>query len=110
MLPNNFLNVFMTVGQAQGFKEMLATFFPFIILFAVLYFLFIRPEQKRAKQHRELIQKLKAGDQVVTNSGLHGTIKGVQQKTVSLNVAENTEITLDKTAVVRIEKADDQTA
>lgn len=98
-------NLDIVIAQAQGLQQMIATFFPFIILFVVLYFLFIRPEQKRARQHRELVQKLKAGDKIVTNSGIHGTIKGVQQQTITLSIAEGTDITLEKASVARIESA-----
>lgn len=94
----------LTLAQAQGLREMIGMYGPLVVLFIVLYMLFIRPEQKRTREHRELIQKLKAGDKVVTNSGIHGTIAGVDQRTIQVTIAENVKVTMDKAAVLRVEK------
>jgi preprotein translocase subunit YajC len=54
----------------QGQENILASLLPFIVLFAIFYFLIIRPQQKQAKEHKEMIDNLKKGDQVITNGGL----------------------------------------
>ena len=61
-------------AQASGGMGMLASFMPFILMFVIFWFLLIRPQQKRAKAHREMLEALKRGDKIVTSSGLLGTI------------------------------------
>lgn len=77
-----------------------------IILIAIFYFLLIRPQQKRAKEHRELVASLKVGDKVVTVGGIHGTIKSLTEDTVSLEVVSNIRITVSRTAIGQKQKAD----
>ncbi|MCF7855671.1 MAG: preprotein translocase subunit YajC [Candidatus Pacebacteria bacterium] len=84
-----------------GWQRMVAQFFPFILLFVVLYLLWIRPEQKKAKEHRELIQRIKAGDKVVTSGGIHGTVTGVTEQTLTLKIADNVEIDIQRGAIAR---------
>jgi len=91
-----------------GITGMIAQFFPFIILFVVLYLIIIRPERRRAKQHRELIQKLKAGDKVVTSGGLHGKITHVEQATITIQVAEGVEVEVERNSVARLQQTDSE--
>lgn len=72
---------------------------PLIIIFVIFYFLLIRPQQKKVKEHQAMVEALKAGDKVVTNGGLHGTISEVREETVLLEVAGNVKVTLSKDAV-----------
>jgi preprotein translocase subunit YajC len=60
-----------------------------VIMFAIFYFLLIRPQQKRAKQHKELVGSLKAGDQVVTAGGIHGNVTTVKDTLVTMEIASN---------------------
>ena len=89
---------------AAPWQKMVANFLPFILLFVVLYFLWIRPEQKRAREHRELIQKIKAGDRIVTSAGIYGTVTEVKEKTLLVRVASGVDIELDRAAIGRVEK------
>ena len=66
-------------GQAAGGVGQFLSFAPLIILFAIFYFLLIRPQQKKAKEHREMVSKLEKGDMVITASGIHGAITGVAE-------------------------------
>ena len=75
-------------GQAGG----LAGFLPLIILFAIFYFLLIRPQQKKAKEHREMISNLKKGNRVITSGGIYGTIQSLDDTTVGLEIAEKVKI------------------
>lgn len=59
------------------------------MIFAVFYFLMIRPQQKKAKQHREMVEALKVGDKVVTNSGIHGVIVELGEDTVVLDLGDS---------------------
>jgi preprotein translocase subunit YajC len=76
------------------------SFLPIILMFAVLYFLMIRPQQKKAKEHRALLEALAKGDEVVTNSGITGRITKVGDEFLTVEIAENVEIHMQKGAVV----------
>ena len=71
-----------------------------VIMFAIFYFLLIRPQQKRAKQHKELINNLKTGDQVVTAGGIHGKVVAVQETIATLEIASNVRIKVNRSSVV----------
>jgi len=75
------------------------TFLPLILMLVVFYFLMIRPQQKRMKEHREMVGALKKGDEVVTNGGLGGTVTKVGDAYLSMRVADNVEVNVQKTAV-----------
>ncbi|MCG8635474.1 MAG: preprotein translocase subunit YajC [Desulfobacterales bacterium] len=79
-------------GQAGG----LAGFLPIIILFAIFYFLLIRPQQKKAKEHRDMISNLKKGNRVVTSGGIYGTILSLDDTTISLEIAEKVKIKISR--------------
>jgi len=72
---------------------------PFIIMFAIFYFLLIRPQQKRQKQRQQMLNNLKKGDKVITIGGLHGTIAELTDDTVVLRVNDVTKLTFDRNAV-----------
>ncbi len=78
---------------------------PLIFLFAVFYFLIIRPQQKKQKQHQAMISSLKKNDEVVTAGGVHGTIVQVKDKTLGLRIDENTKIEIDKASIAYTKKA-----
>ena len=71
-----------------------------VIMFAIFYLLLIRPQQKRAKQHKELVENLKAGDQVVTAGGLHGKIVAVQDDVITLEIASNVRVKINRPSIV----------
>ena len=73
-----------------------------VVLFALFYFMFIRPQQKRAKEHRNMVSELKKGDEVISNGGIAGTITAVGENFISLEVAENIEIKVQKQAVATL--------
>jgi preprotein translocase subunit YajC len=71
-----------------------------VIMFAIFYFLLIRPQQKRAKQHKQLIESLKIGDQVVTAGGIHGKVAAIQDTVVTLEIATGVKIKINRSSVV----------
>lgn len=82
---------------------------PWILIFVIFYFLLIRPQQKRQKAHRLLLESLRKGDKVVTSSGMYGTIVGINDKenTVVLRVGENVKIEFLKTSIAgRVSKGE----
>jgi preprotein translocase subunit YajC len=78
-----------------GFMQLL----PIILMFVVLYFLMIRPQMKRAKEHKALIEALAKGDEVVTGGGIAGRVTRVSDNFISLEVADTVEIQVQKQAV-----------
>ncbi|EXI68756.1 MAG: preprotein translocase subunit YajC [Accumulibacter sp.] len=78
-----------------GFMQLL----PIILMFVVLYFLMIRPQMKRAKEHKAMVEALARGDEVVTGGGIAGRITKVGEQFISLEVAEGIEIQVQKPAV-----------
>ena len=89
-------------GQPPGVGGMLV---PMVCIFAIMYFLMIRPQQKKEKQLRELVDQLKTGDAVVTNGGIHGIVSNVTDSgTLMLKVADNVRIKVEKTSIATVLK------
>jgi preprotein translocase subunit YajC len=80
-------------------------FLPLIIIAVLFYFLLIRPQQKKQKEHQKLVSGIKTGDRVVTSAGIHGIVTNVKETTIHLKVADNVKIEMDKAAVATIVKA-----
>lgn len=74
----------------------------FAAIFAIFYFLLIRPQQKQRKERERMLTVLKKGDRVVTSGGLHGTIVGLNEHSVILKIADQVRVECDRTAVSRI--------
>lgn len=74
-------------------------YMPFILIFAVFYFLVFAPMRKKQKKHAEMLQQLKAGDRVVTTGGIHGTVVGVTDEVVQLRISDQVKIDVSKNAV-----------
>ena len=73
--------------------EAFGTFLPLILIFAVFYFLLIRPQQRKVKQHKEMLSNLKRGDKIITSGGIIGTINKVaDNRELTVEVANNVEI------------------
>jgi preprotein translocase subunit YajC len=87
-------------GGSQG----LTSFLPLILMFVVFYFLLIWPQQKKAKAHKQLLSNLKKGDEVVTSSGIYGTITGITDTVVTLEIAEKVRIKVSRSSVAGISK------
>ena len=72
---------------------------PLVILFIIFYFLLIRPQQKKAREHKEMLSKVAAGDNVVTTGGIYGKVASVAEDTVTLEIAANVRVKVSKDAV-----------
>ncbi|MBU8786874.1 preprotein translocase subunit YajC [Bacillus sp. FSL M8-0052] len=79
--------------------EMLGTLLPIILMFAVLYFLLIRPQQKQQKAVRQMQEELKKGDKVVTIGGLHGIVDSLDEDKVVIKTGDGTRLTFDRRAI-----------
>lgn len=100
-------------GAPGGFDIM--TLLPLVLIFVVFYFLLIRPQQKKVKEHREMLDKLRRGDRVVTNGGIIGKImKVVNENELDLEIAEGVRIKVMRGMIsslyARTEEADDEPA
>ena len=80
-------------------NEGLASFLPFIIIFVLFYFMLIRPQMKQAKEQRALIDNLKTGDEIVSNSGILGKITKLSNQFAIIEVAKNVEIRIQKQTI-----------
>lgn len=93
-------------AQAEGpaAPNPILQFLPLVFIFVIFYFLLIRPQQKRQKEHVKLISSVQTGDEIVTNAGIHGTVTNVKDKTVLVRVADNVKIEFDRSAIVSINR------
>jgi preprotein translocase subunit YajC len=92
-------NAYAQTGGEGGPGGMLTTFVPLILIFVVFWFLLIRPQQKKAKEHRTMVGALSKGDEVVTNGGLLGRITAIGDTFVTVEVAEGMEVRVQRSAV-----------
>lgn len=88
--------------QAPQQPSMIEALLPFVILFVIFYFLLIRPQQKRAKEHKRMVENLAKGDEVVTTGGLLGKITDVGENFVDLEVAENMTVKIQRSMVSNV--------
>ena len=89
-------------GGAGGVQSGITSLVPLIIMFAIFYFLLIRPQQKKAKEHKALLEALKKGDHVVTAGGMHGKVSAVEENVVTLEVANGVNIKFNKGHIAAI--------
>ncbi|WXU00474.1 MAG: hypothetical protein Ctma_1190 [Catillopecten margaritatus gill symbiont] len=85
-------------GAVSGFGG-LGDLIPMVLLFVIFYFLLIRPQQKRAKDHKALLGAMKAGDEVVTNGGVIGVVKSVDDSFATLEIASGVIIKVQKQGI-----------
>ncbi len=88
-------------AQAAGGAGGLSSLLPFLLIFIVFYFFLIRPQQKRAKEHRELVNNVKRGDKIITSGGLLGTVsKSVEgQESVEVEIAKDVKVNVMRTMI-----------
>ncbi len=91
-------------GALGGGGAAFAGFIPLIIIFAIFYFLLIRPQQKQLKTHKEMLGSLKIGDNVVTSGGLHGKITGITDTIVTLEIAKDVKVKVEKGSISEVRK------
>ncbi len=89
----------MASGGAQGGSPGYEGIIMLVIMFAIFYFLLIRPQQKRAKQHKQLIEALKVGDQVVTAGGIHGKVAAIQDAVITVEIAPGVKVKLNRSSI-----------
>jgi preprotein translocase subunit YajC len=95
-------------GAGQGGAGMFTSIIPFVLIFVIFYFLLIRPQQKKAKEHRKMIEELKKGDKVITSGGVYGIIEAVGTGTVTLKIAENVKVKFGKAYIAALRATSDE--
>ena len=78
---------------------------PIIFIFGIFYFLLIRPQQKKQKEHEKMVGELKKNDEVVTNGGIHATVVNVKDTTLTIKIDENVKVEINKSAVAYLKKS-----
>jgi preprotein translocase subunit YajC len=101
------IDVFISPAFAQAAAggdapSTLMSLLPLLLMFVVLYFVMIRPQMKRQKEHKAMIDALAKGDEVVTAGGLLGKVTKVADSTIGLELADGVEVQLQRTAVVQV--------
>ena len=86
-------------AAAPGGMAFIGPFLPLILIFFVFYFLLIRPQQKKAKEHQAYLANLKRGDRVITGGGIYGQITGLTDNVVTLEIADNIRIKVSRAAI-----------
>ena len=81
---------------------------PFIAIGGIFYFMIIKPQKNQKKQHEEMSNRLKAGDQIVSVGGIHGTIQSVQKGTLTVKVDNNTKLEMSTGSVAKVKTEDDK--
>ncbi len=94
--------MFVTPAYAQaggGEPSFIASLIPLILIFVIFYFLLIRPQQKRAKEHRQMVENLRRGDQVVTAGGVKGKVTKVGDDEVEVEIAKDIKVSVIKSTI-----------
>ena len=95
-------NAYAQTAGAAGPLGGLMEFLPIILMFGVLYFLMIRPQMKRQKDHRAMLDKLAKGDEVITSGGIAGTVAAIGESFVTVEVASGVQLRVQKGAIASV--------
>ncbi len=91
-------------GEGGGGGSLMSTVIMFGAIFAIFYFMIIRPQQKRAKEREKLLSNIEKGDKIITSGGVHATIVGIEEKTVLIEIAPNVKIKIERSAIGSVVK------
>lgn len=95
-------NAFAQTAAAGSSESNLLSFLPLVAMFVVLYFIMIRPQMKRQKEHKSMIETLAKGDEVVTAGGLLGKVSKIGDSNLSVELAPGVEVQMQRSAVVQV--------
>jgi preprotein translocase subunit YajC len=93
--------------QGGGVAGLGGFLIPLMLMFGIMYFLVIMPQQRQRKKVQEMLRAIKNGDKVITTSGIYGTINGMDGDTIILKIADNVKIRIARTAIAQVEATDD---
>ena len=89
----------------QGAPGPLAHMVPILLMFVIFYFLLIRPQQQKQKEHEKVVKNLGKNDEVITSGGLHGTVVGLKDRSLLLRIAENVKVEVERSAITEVVKS-----
>ncbi|MBI5476330.1 MAG: preprotein translocase subunit YajC [Ignavibacteriales bacterium] len=89
-------------GQGGG---MFSTLIMFGLIIVIFYFMILRPQQKRQKEREKMLGDIQKGDKIITAGGVHGTVAGLEDKTILLQIAENVKVKIEKSAVSSVTRS-----
>ncbi len=89
-------------AAAPGGSDFFVSLLPLVLIFAVFYFLLIRPQQRKVKEHRSLVEALKRGDQVLTSGGIFGKVTKVDENVVTVEIAKEVQVTVQRSSIADI--------
>jgi preprotein translocase subunit YajC len=96
----------MGLQPGGGGGSSLMSFLPIILIFVIFYFLLIRPQQKRAKDHRTLLSNLKLGDQVLTSGGIYGRVTGLRDDVVTVEISDKVRVKINRGNIASVVRQD----
>ncbi|MFZ2324277.1 MAG: preprotein translocase subunit YajC [Ignavibacteriaceae bacterium] len=91
-------------GGDAGGGSLISTLIMFGAIFAIFYFMIIRPQQKKAKEREKLLSNLEKGDKIITSGGVHATIIGLEEKTALIEIAPNVKVKIERSAIGNVVK------
>lgn len=97
-----------TASASGGTGATFLSLVPFVLIFAIFYFLLILPQQKRQKKLRGMLESLKKGDKVITAAGIWGTITNMGKETVTLQISDNTKIKMQRDQISRLRNEEEE--
>jgi preprotein translocase subunit YajC len=95
------------IWQAGGIAGLGGFLVPLLLMFGIMYFLVIMPQQRQRKKVQEMLAAVKNGDKVITTSGIYGTINGMDGDTIILKIADNVKIRISRAAIAQVEAPED---
>jgi len=101
------MKLLIAMAPQGGDGSMVSTLIMFGAIFAIFYFMIIRPQQKKAKEREALLGSVKKGDKIITASGIHGTISGLDETTVLVDVGNNNKIKMERSAIGQVVSSKD---
>ncbi|HWC51762.1 MAG TPA: preprotein translocase subunit YajC [Nitrospira sp.] len=96
-----------TTGGSGSGSGTLLSLVPFVLIFVIFYFMLILPQQKKQKHQKAMMEALKKGDKVITASGIWGTVTNLGKDTVTLQIADNTKIKMQREFIARLRSEED---
>lgn len=97
-----FISDAMAQAAPAGQGNPIMSFLPLVILFVIFYFLLIRPQQKKAKEHKQMVENLSKGDEIVTQGGILGKVTDVSDSYLTCKIADNVEVKVQSHAVATV--------
>jgi preprotein translocase subunit YajC len=101
---NEVENLFLQTVQPNAIVSLL----PFLVILVIFYFILIRPGQTRQKKVQQMIDNLKVGDKIITNSGIYGTIMGFKNDRIQVRVADNVKIEMARNSVSALQNPEEE--